>query len=188
MESTTPEETQRPRCSVFIATSVDGFIARKDGSIDWLSSVELPGEDYGFAEFYASVDALVMGRATYEVARSFETWPYGGKRCLVLTHRPAEPLHGEEFVDADPVELVRRLGREGIRHVYVDGGSVVRQFADAGLVDAITLSIVPVALGSGIRLFEDGGAELRLQLSAVRSWPSGLVQMHYETGRGDAVR
>jgi dihydrofolate reductase len=75
----------RPRCSVFIATSLDGFIARRDGSIDWLSLVEAPGEDYGYARFFADVDALVLGRRTYDTVRGFPAWPYGGKRCVALS-------------------------------------------------------------------------------------------------------
>ena len=88
---------QRPRCSVFIATSLDGYIARPDGTFDFLSIVERPDEDYGFAEFFASVDALVIGRNTYETALAFPEWPYAGKRCIVLTHRETPSVHGEQF-------------------------------------------------------------------------------------------
>ena len=86
---------QRPRCSVFIATSLDGYIARPDGTFDFLSIVERPNEDYGFADFFASVDALVIGRNTYETALAFPEWPYAGKRCIVLTHRETPSVHGD---------------------------------------------------------------------------------------------
>ena len=89
-------------CCAFIATSLDGFVARTDGAIDWLKIVEREGEDYGFAAFFASVDALLMGRNTYETALGFDAWPYAGKRCIVLTHRAATSKHGESFFAGTP--------------------------------------------------------------------------------------
>src|SRR5262245_28731538 len=109
----------RPRCSVFIATSLDGYIARRDGSLDWLDAVQRPGEDYGFGAFYASVDTLVMGRGTYETALGFAAWPYAGKRVVVLTHAPRASRHGERFHAGDPAALLESLHAEGARHVYV---------------------------------------------------------------------
>ncbi len=169
----------RPRCSVFIATSLDGFIARPDGAIDWLSVAERPGEDYGYAAFFETVDALVIGRKTYETVLRFETWPYAGKRCIVLTHAHPKSQHGEEFFDGLPGVLIERLAREGVRRVYVDGGNVIQQFLAAGLVTDITLSVVPVLLGGGIRLFGPTGGDVRLDLVRSRSFESGLVQNEY---------
>ena len=174
-----PNSRRSPRCSVFIAVSVDGFIARADGSIDWLSVVEQRGEDYGYADFFASVDAVVIGRKTYEVARGFDAWPYDGKRCFVLTHRPAVTKHGEELLDSTAEPLVERLGREGVKHVYVDGGAVIRQFLVAGLVDTLTLSVIPIVLGDGIPLFGTTGIERSLTLEEARSFPTGLTQLRY---------
>jgi len=172
----------RPRCSVFIATSLDGFIARRDGSIDWLSIVETPGEDYGYARFFANVDALVMGRGTYDTVRGFPSWPYGDKRCVVLTHNPPEPAHGERFHTGSPQPLLEQLHVDGVRRVYVDGGAVIRQFLAADLIDDLTLSIIPVLLGDGLPLFEDGGPGKRLRLEASQAFPSGLVQLRYRLG------
>lgn len=171
----------RPQFSVFIATSVDGFIARPDGGLDWLDAVQIEGEDYGFAEFFAGVDALVLGRNTYDTVLGFERWPYGGKRCVVLTHRPPPASrHGETFFAGEPTAVAEALAREGVRRVYVDGGIVIQRFLAAGLVDALTLSIIPVILGAGIPLFaRDGGVELRLDMVESRTWPSGLVQLDY---------
>lgn len=174
----------RPAGLVFIAQSVDGFIARRDGSIDWLSMVEKKGEDYGYRRFFESVDALVLGRATYEVVLGFGAWPYGGKRVVVLTHRPRRPKHGEELLAARPAALMRRLGREGLKRVYVDGGSVVSQFLAAGLVDELTVSTLPIVLGAGIRLFQGGIPERRLKLVRSRQYPSGLVQTTWRVKRG----
>jgi dihydrofolate reductase len=168
------------RCSVYIATSLDGCIASKDGRLDWLSLVECPGEDYGYARFLASVDTLVVGRKTYDTARGFPAWPYAGKRCVVLTSGvPESAPHGEEFYAGDPVALVSRLAREGAKHVYVDGGAAIRALLAAGLVTEITISIVPTVLGEGVPLFAGLAEEVRLELVESKSFSSGLVQMTY---------
>ncbi|MEJ2291924.1 MAG: dihydrofolate reductase family protein [Deinococcales bacterium] len=164
---------------MFIATSVDGYIARTDGAVDWLDIVAQPGEDYGYAAFFDSVEALVLGRKTYDTVLTQGTWPYGGKRCIVLTHRRPTPLHGEEFREGPPRALLDALHLEGVRHVYVDGGDVIRQFLAAGLIDHVTLSIVPMLLGAGIPLFGASGVEQRWTLEDVRSYPSGLIQLRY---------
>jgi dihydrofolate reductase len=169
----------RPRLSVFMAMSLDGYIARPDGSLGWLEPFEKSGEDYGYPAFFESVDALVIGRNTYETVLGFPAWPYGQKRVVVLTHRPAAALHGEEFSNEQPVALAKRLGREGAQHLYVDGGVVARSFLRARLVDDLALSIIPVVLGAGIRLFGESEPEQALVLEGSRSWPSGLVQVRY---------
>ncbi len=176
--------TPRPRCSVFIATSLDGFIARKDGGLDFLSSVERAGEDYGYADFASSVDAIVMGRATYDVVVGFSAWPYTGKRLLVMTHRPIDPKHGEEACAGDPRALVERLGGEGVKRIYVDGGVVVRAFLRAGLVDDMVISVIPTLLGEGLPLFGEGTPERKLVLEASRAYESGLVQLRYRVEAG----
>lgn len=170
----------RPRCSVYIATSLDGFIARPNGGIDWLSIVEREGEDYGFKTFFESVDTMVMGRKTYETALGFDAWPYAGKRCIVLTHRTTSvSRHGEELLSGDLTELVERLGNEGGKRVYVDGGAVIAQFLAAKLIDDVTTSIIPVLLGDGSPLAPKIGADVRLTLAEHRVFDSGLVQLTY---------
>src|SRR3954469_13691836 len=111
----------RPRCSVFIATTADGFIARGDGRIDWLSVVQREGEDYGYERFFDSIDALVIGRKTYETALGFGEWPYAGKKCIVLTHGTMNAKHGEEHYSGPLEGLLARLGTEGVKRVYIDG-------------------------------------------------------------------
>src|SRR3954463_13143822 len=169
----------RPRCSVFIATSLDGYIARSDGTFDFLSIVERPDEDYGFAEFFATIDALVIGRNTYETALGFPEWPYAGKRCIVLTHRATPSIHGEQFFAGAPPALVDQLGLSGAQRLYVDGGAVIRQFMNDNLIDDLTLSIVPLLLGQGISLFGSEVPEQRLQLESNKAYESGLVQLRY---------
>ena len=170
----------RPRCSVFIATSLDGFIARADGAIDWLSIVETPGEDYGYARFFAGVDALILGRRTYDTALGFPAWPFGGKRCVVFTHDPPAARHGERFHSGSPAALLAELHAAGVARAYVDGGALIRSFLREDLIDDITLSIVPVLLGDGIRLFDASVPARRLRLTDSRAFASGLVQVQYE--------
>ena len=180
MSTVTHESPQdRPRFSVFIATSLDGFIARSDGGIDWLAMVETPSQDYGYPQFFASIDTLLVGRGTYDTALGFPEWPYRHKRCLVLTHRPITPRYDETAIAGEPCAIARELYEAGARHVYVDGGATIRQFLAAGLVDSLTLSVVPILLGSGLRLFGPEQPETRLQLKQVRDFPTGLVQLRY---------
>lgn len=171
----------RPRCSVYIAASLDGFIARKSGAIDWLSVVARDGEDYGFGQFFASIDTLAIGRKTYETALGFDTWPYAGKRCVVLTHSARESIHGETFFAGRPSELVERLGRDGAAHVYVDGGATIASFLADGVVDDVTVSVIPILLGEGVPLAPAIGRDVRLRLQDHRAFGSGLVQLTYRT-------
>jgi dihydrofolate reductase len=165
------------RFSVFIATSLDGYIARADGSIDWLSIVHPVDEAHGYQAFISSVDTIVIGRQTYDSVLEYDTWPYFGKRVIVMTHRPAKAQHAEEFHSGSALEVANRL--INARRVYVDGGKVVSQFFAAGLIDDVTISMIPIVLGNGIRLFSGGEGEHRLELESSLSWPSGMVQMRY---------
>jgi dihydrofolate reductase len=166
-----------PHVAVFIAMSLDGYIARPDGGLDWLSRFE--GEEHGYQDFFASIDALVVGRNTYDIVLGFAEWPYAGKRCVILTHRAAPARHGEEFHDGPARPLIERLGREGVKRVYVDGGVVIREFLRQRLIDEMTISVIPIVLGAGIPLFAGTEAERLLKLESTRSWPSGLVQLRY---------
>lgn len=176
-----------PIVCVYIAASLDGFIARTDGGLDWLGRVESPGEDYGYGRFIDSIDAMVMGRNTYDAVLGFEAWPYEGKRCVVMTHRPCDPTHGEACFSGEPAELLHQLARAGVRRVYVDGGRVVSAFLDAGLVDELTVSVIPVLLGDGVRLFAQSARSWGLTLEESRAFTSGLVQLRYRVCRDDAA-
>ena len=169
------------KASVFIATSVDGFIARQDGALDWL-----PGdgvEYHGYTEFFASVDALVIGRKTFETVLGFDQWPYGDKLIVVLTSRPSgftAPKGSRcEFMDGTPREIVDRLSARGLKHLYIDGGVTIQRFLAAGLIQHLTVTRVPVLLGSGIPLFGPIPHDIRLEHVGTRSYPSGLVQSDY---------
>lgn len=176
----------KPRISVFIATSLDGYIARKDGSIDWLESANATvpaGEDCGYAEFFASVDALVMGRATFEQVLSFPSWPYGEKPVYVLSgsmrELPASTPGTVALLNLPPHEVVSTALAAGHRHLYVDGGRTIQQFLQEKLISDLTITTIPVLLGSGIRLFGDLPGDMRLSLLSARSYPFGFVQSHY---------
>jgi len=176
----------RPQCSVFIATSLDGFISRVDGRIDWLEAANAsvtPGEDCGYAAFFTGVDALVMGRGTFEQVLSFPTWPYGAKRVFVVSRTLSElPGSAPSTVSLSaepPTELVERLYAEGFRHLYVDGGRTIQSFLNAGLIDELTITVIPVLLGAGRPLFGPLWADVQLELIGSRAYPFGFVQNRY---------
>jgi len=169
----------RPHTAAFLGMSLDGFIAGPNDELDWLERGGGPPEDHGYAPFFASVDGVLLGRRTWEVVRGFAEWPYGGKAVHVLTHRPAEGRHGERFHAGSIGAVLEAIGAAGAGRLYVDGGRAVSQVLAAGLLDELTVSILPVVIGRGVRLFEDAGPERWLTLRETRSWPSGMVQLRY---------
>lgn len=159
--------SRRARVNVFVATSLDGYIAREDGGIDWLPAGG--EEDHGYAAFFASMDALVVGRNTWDLVRTFGTWPCGDKPVVVLTRRPVV------------------VPRELERTVRVDSGEpreIAQRLVAAGLVRRIVLTRVPVLLGRGIPLFGPLAGDVVLRHVATRSYANGLVQSEYEVPTG----
>ncbi len=169
------------KASVFIATSLDGFIARSDGALDWLP--EGGGEPHGYVEFMATVDALVIGRKTFETVLAFPEWPYGTKPVIVLSSTPASleapPGTMCTIMSATPAEVVDRLATLGMNHLYIDGGVTIQRFLSAGLIQRLIITRVPVVLGTGIPLFGAVAHDLRFTHVATRAYPSGLVQSEY---------
>jgi len=169
------------KASVFVGTSLDGFIARENGSFDFLPTGG--GEPHGYEEFMASVDALVIGRNTYEVVLAFETWPYGDKPVVVLSSRALAPAPAGavvEHMSGTPAEIVSQLEGRGIQHIYVDGGITVQRFLQAGLIQRLIITRVPVLIGEGIPLFGAIGRDIALKHIGTRQYASGLVQSEYE--------
>ena len=168
-----------------IATSLDGFIARLDGSLDWLPGADgsETTEDYGFQAFLDTVDALVMGRHTFEKVLTFGQWPYHVP-VVVLSSRPVEIpgalRQGVEWLCCAPSEVVDQLGLRGVEHLYVDGGVTIQRFLSAGLIQRVIITRVPVLIGSGIPLFGQLPHDLLLRHIQTRSYPTGLVQSEYE--------
>jgi len=168
--------------SVFIGTSVDGFIARPNGDLDFLPPGG--GEPHGYDEFIASVDALVIGRKTFETVLAFADWPYGRKRVVVLSSRPVDLSAARQGVveqmAGPPAEIVSKLAASGAHHLYVDGGVTIQRFLRAGLIQRLIITRVPVLIGDGIPLFGALPRDIRLHHVGTHSYPSGLVKTEYQ--------
>jgi dihydrofolate reductase len=178
------------RASVYIAISLDGYISRPDGSIDWLHRVnrQVPeGEDLGYYHFIDTVDCLIMGRSTFEQVLTFSAWPYGGKQVVVMSRRgvdvPAALKNRVSVSGESPEQLLQRLGREGVRHVYVDGGALIHSFLAAGLIDEMIITTVPVLLGAGKPLFGALPADLSVQHVSTQAYDFGFVQSTWRIAR-----
>ena len=174
------------RTSVFIATSFDGFIARPNGDLDWLPGAdgsELP-EDHGYDAFIATVDVIVLGRGTYEKVLTFDRWYYKDMPVRVLTTRPLvipdELAKTVATMSGPPAEILAALQREGFRHAYVDGGRTIQGFLRAGLIGRITLTRIPVLIGSGIPLFGALSIDISMRHVRTRVLGPGLVQSEYD--------
>src|SRR2546425_9163257 len=173
-------EDSAVKASVFIGPSLDGFIARAIGDLDFLRPGG--GDPHGYYEFMTTVDALVIGRKTFETVLTFETWPYGEKRVFVLSTRPlaAPPLGAVvERLSGAPAVIVSQLAARGIQHIYVDGGITIQRFLQAGLIQRLIITRVPVLIGAGIPLFGALERDIALQHVVTRQYASGLVQSEY---------
>lgn len=166
--------------SVFVGISVDGYLARKDGSLDFLPTDG--GEPHGYNEFMATVDAIVIGRGTYEVVLGFVKWPYE-KPVIILSSSLSEvsapPNADCTLMSGEPHDIVNRLSDRGFQHLYVDGGITIQRFLSAGLIQRIIVTHVPVLIGTGIPLFGPLAHDIRLAHERTRSFPSGLVSSEY---------
>jgi dihydrofolate reductase len=169
------------KVSVYIATSLDGFIARPNGDIDWLTGGQ-NAEDYGYADFIAGVDHIVMGRNTYEKVLTFGGWPYE-KKVIVLTSRdliiPDELSGKVEALNLPPADLLRRLEVHDAEHIYLDGGVTIQRFLREGLVNEMTITTIPVLIGAGLSLFGPLERDIKLELIDSRSFKNGFVQNKY---------
>lgn len=168
------------KASVFVGTSLDGFLARTNGSFDFLPPGG--GEPHGYDAFMATVDALVMGRNTFDTVLALDPWPYGKKPVFVLSTRalpPAPPGAVVEHLSGAPAEIVSLLATRGMRHIYVDGGITIQRFLRAGLIQRLIVTRVPVLIGAGIPLFGPLQHDVMLRHVATRQYASGLVQSEY---------
>lgn len=190
------------KVSVYIATSLDGFIAREDGGLDWLlnrdertgdadaaasAADEAAGEDFGYTAFMASVDALVMGRNTYALVQTFPAWPYGDTPVIVLSGTwsslPADAPATVSLRAGTPQDLVDDLAAAGLSHIYLDGGQTIQGFLRAGLVDQLIITRIPVLIGQGIPLFGPLPHDVPLRHMETRTFPNGFVQSRYLVGK-----
>ena len=170
-----------PSFRIYVAVSVDGFIATTDGGVDWLDAFHGGDSDYGYAEFVAGIATVVMGRATYDQVRGFGDWPYADKDAVVVSSRPADDLPDRTTVWADGIpSLHRKLADGAAGDVWVmGGGRTMRAFLDLGAVDRIDLFVMPAILGGGIPLFGASSRHHRLPAPEVEAYPDGIVRLSY---------
>jgi dihydrofolate reductase len=173
------------KCSVFVAISMDGYLARLNGDLDWLTKTAAANasEDYGYKEFFDTVDTVILGRKTYEHLLSLNDWPYAGKRTIVLSRDagkvPGDLAYPVNIMSGPPAGLVRRLEVEGAHHVYVDGGTTIRGFLNAGAINEMIITFVPVLIGSGIPLFGKLDRDVKLQHVETTLYRNSLLQSKY---------
>ncbi len=167
---------------LYIATSIDGYIATKDGGVDWLSAIDGSDSDYGYYAFYDSIDALIMGSKTYQQILDFGEWPYPGKPSYVFTRQALESDRDDViFVSEDPLDVMRSLEAQGIKKVWMVGGAeIIASFIKLGLIDEYIISIVPIVLGDGIPLFKAPLPEMNFEVVESTLYSSGLLQVHYK--------
>jgi dihydrofolate reductase len=184
------EDHARPECAVFVGVSLDGFIARPNGDLDWLMGEGgSDSAEYGYNEFIAGIDAIVMGRKTFEKVLMFDKWYYGNKRVVVLSSQPLDLSSAQarggvvEQMAGSPAEIVSKLAASGGRHLYVDGGVTIQQFLRAGLIHRLIISRLPVLIGEGIPLFGSLPRDIHLSHIATRTYPGGMVQSEYRIVR-----
>lgn len=174
-----------PTGHIMMAMSLDGFVARKDHSLDWLNKQPSNEEDHGFFEFMDSVDALVMGSGSLRTVLGFGEWPYS-KPVVVLSRSmtqqdlPEQLKDKVEILASDPSELWEIFEKRGYERVYVDGGAIIQSFLKAGFVQDMKITVVPILIGDGIRIFGETDSDIDLELISTTPFPSGLVDLVYK--------
>ena len=170
--------------TVYIATSLDGYIAKPNGDLSFLKVVEKEGEDYGYAEFTATIETIILGRKTYDwVLREIGSTHYdNGDRNVYVITRTERPSVGKTiFYSGNLIELVQQLKTEGGKNIYCDGGAeIVNELLKSDLIDEFIISVIPILVGNGTRLFKDGRPEQQLELIGTKTFDTGLTQLHYK--------
>ena len=170
--------------TLYIATSLDGYIAKPNDDLSFLKLVEKEGEDYGYAEFTATIDTIILGRKTYDwVLKEIGSSHYdnGDRNIYVITRTPRPIVGKTKFYTGDLVELVQQLKNESGKNIYCDGGSeIVNELLKNDLIDEFIISVIPILVGDGTRLFKDGRPEQQLELISTKTFDTGLTQLHYQ--------
>lgn len=165
---------------LYIAMSLDGYIAKPDDDLSFLSMVEKEGEDYGYADFISTVDTVIMGRKTYDWVTKQVDFPHSDKDSYIITRTSRPPIGRTVFYTADLSELVRKLKSAQGKNIFCDGGAeIVNELLKKDLIDEMIISVIPILLGNGTRLFKDGRPEQKLKLVNVKAFDTGLTQLHY---------
>jgi len=167
---------------LYIATSLDGYIATKNENLDFLSLVEQEGEDYGYADFIKTVDTVIVGRKSYDKVLSMGfDFPHADKKSYIITRTPKPPIGNIQFYTENLEALILKLKEKDGQNIFVDGGAeIVNLMMKDNLIDVFCVSIIPVLLGDGIRLFQDNRPELQLKFVRSETFKSGLVQIWYQ--------
>ena len=177
--------TNNRKLILYIAVSLDGYIARPDDNLDFLSMVEQEGEDYGYADFIQTVDTVIVGRKTYDtvIAMGYD-FPHTNKDCYVITRNARPAIGSVKFYTGSLKELVGNLKAEKGKNIFCDGGAeIVNELLKDNLIDEFFISVIPVLLGDGIPLFKKGRTEIKLTLKVVKHFQKGLAQLHYVTNK-----
>jgi len=169
------------KVTYYVASSLDGYIAKEDGDVSWLEELDISMEDAGYDEFYSTVDALVMGRKTYEMVVSFGQWPYGEKPVWVCSSNKISPVEGINLQAGSTPEDVHKAANEmNIKHLWlVGGGRLASSFLENNLLTNISLSLMPIILGNGIKLFGDLPSPIKIKKENHKPHESGMVQLDY---------
>jgi dihydrofolate reductase len=177
----------KPDVLYYVACSLDGYIATSDGGVDWLEPFQAGGEDYGFAEFYSSVDAPVMGSRTYEFALEHRPWQAPDKPSWVFTSRDLPIAHPSvTLTSEDPAKVIDSIGERGLKRIWLmGGGKLAASFRARGLISRYIVAVVPIILGEGIPMIAADSRQDALRLIEVKPYPNGLVQLSYEPEAGD---
>ncbi len=167
-----------------MAMSLDGFVARSDHRLDWLDKQPTKDEDHGFTAFQDSVDVIVMGSGSYRTVRGVGAWPYTKPVVVLSCSMTADDIPNDlrekvEVSDKTPTELMKSFDARGFSRVYVDGGAIICSFLKAGLIEDMRITLIPILIGEGIRIFGETQGDVDLELVSVSSFPSGLVDLEY---------
>lgn len=167
---------------LFVATSLDGYIASTDGDVNWLSVAEKENEDYGYTDFIKNVDTVIMGRKTYEKVLSFGIeFPHKNRDVFILTRQNPDPKEGIQYYNGDLGQLVCDLKARDGKNIYVDGGSeIIDEMMKSNLVDEFVITVVPILLGKGMPLFRDNRPEMQIRHISTKTFDTGVVQTHYK--------
>ncbi|MCF1749839.1 dihydrofolate reductase family protein [Mariniradius sediminis] len=176
-------ETNR-KLILYIAMSLDGYIAKPNDDLSFLSLVEKEGEDYGYAEFISSVDTVIMGRKTYDWVTQQVDFPHADKDAYIVTKTSRPAIGKTVFYNGDLKELVKQLKAKEGRNIFCDGGAeIVNELLKDDLIDEFMISVIPVLVGNGTKLFKDGRPEQTLKLIHVKTFETGLSQLHFARTR-----
>ncbi len=168
----------RGKLRLFFACSIDGYIAKRNGDVEWLGQFSLPGENYGYDEFLSEIDVILLGRKSYEKVLTFPEFPYN-KPCYVITSQKKLPSDKRVVFSAELVKTVTEILATG-KNIYADGGALlISELVKHNLVDEMTITTLPIILGNGIRCFKAGIRENVYSLQKIEHFPSGLTQVKY---------